>query len=97
MAFTRKEFIQKAGLGLLAGSTIPAFRPLPADTKLNAAERLKFGMASYTLRKFNLDEVIAITQRLGLKHLALKDMHLPMECTAVWRRCYLHENGRGSE
>jgi sugar phosphate isomerase/epimerase len=82
MTFTRKEFIQKAGLGLLASSTFSTISPLPADSKPNAAEQLKFGMASYTLHKFNLDEVIAITQRLGLKHLALKDMHLPIDCPA---------------
>lgn len=77
MAYTRKEFIQKAGLGLLAGSTLSVAGP-SAFTK--ATTDLKLGLASYTLRKFNLDEVIAITQKLGLKHLALKDMHLPMEC-----------------
>ncbi|QHT71241.1 sugar phosphate isomerase/epimerase [Rhodocytophaga rosea] len=81
MAYTRKAFIQKAGLGLLAGSTFSSINPLIAD-KPAASERLKFGMASYTLRKFTLDEVIAITQKLGLKHLALKDMHLPMDCPA---------------
>jgi inosose dehydratase len=82
MTFTRKEFIQKAGLGLVAGTTFSAFSPLPASSKPNTTDRLKFGLASYTLRKFNLDEVIAITQKLGLKHLALKDMHLPRECSA---------------
>jgi inosose dehydratase len=81
MTFTRKEFIQKAGLGLVAGTTFSAFSPLPASSKPNTTDRLKFGLASYTLRKFNLDEVIAITQKLGLKHLALKDMHLPRECS----------------
>lgn len=35
-------------------------------------------MASYTLRKFNLDDAIAMTKRVGLKNIALKSMHLPL-------------------
>jgi sugar phosphate isomerase/epimerase len=39
------------------------------------------GLASYTLRKFNLDQALAMTRRVGLKYIALKSVHLPLEST----------------
>lgn len=39
----------------------------------------QIGMASYTLREFGLDDALAMTRRLGLKKIALKSMHLPLE------------------
>jgi len=39
----------------------------------------QIGMASYTLRKFSLEDAVAMTRRLGLKRIALKSMHLPLE------------------
>ena len=44
--------------------------------------KFELGMASYTLRKIKLDEAIAMTRRVGLKNIALKDFHLPMNATA---------------
>lgn len=38
-------------------------------------------MASYTFRKFNLDDTIAMTKRLGLTRIAFKSFHLPLEST----------------
>jgi inosose dehydratase len=35
-------------------------------------------MASYTLRKFDVDQAIKMTTRLDLKYICLKDMHLPL-------------------
>jgi inosose dehydratase len=49
--------------------------PEPAT---RAAVPFDLGMASYTLRAFTLDRAIEMTQRLGLKKITLKDMHLPM-------------------
>lgn len=86
MTYTRKEFLQHAGSSLLASSafaTLSSFssgkeRQVPA-----VEERLRLGMASYTLRNFSLDQAIAMTQKLGLKHIALKDVHLPKDSTAA--------------
>ncbi len=39
------------------------------------------GLASYTLRKFNLDQTLAMARRVGLKYIALKSVHLPLEST----------------
>jgi sugar phosphate isomerase/epimerase len=43
--------------------------------------KFELGLASYTLRKFDLAKTIELTKRVGLKHIALKDMHLPMNST----------------
>lgn len=40
---------------------------------------LKLGMASYTLRKFDLDKTLAMTKRAGLQYICLKSFHLPLE------------------
>lgn len=41
----------------------------------------ELGMASYTLRKFDLDKTLAMTKRVGLKYICLKDVHLKMDST----------------
>jgi len=78
----RREFLQILGAGTAAsivaatggsaqnrGGGVPAAK----DT------RLKLGLASYTLRNFDLDKTLAMTRRLGLKYVALKSVHLPLE------------------
>jgi sugar phosphate isomerase/epimerase len=51
---------------------------------LRAAEEdypLRLGLASYTFRNFTLDETLAFTKRAGLKYIALKSFHLPLDAT----------------
>jgi len=43
--------------------------------------RMNLGMASYTFRKFNLEDTVAMTKRLGLERIAFKSFHLPPEST----------------
>ena len=78
MKLSRNQFFKIAGLamgGAVAPGTISA---LEHHGKAND-DSLKIGLASYTLRKLNLDETIKTTSRLGLKHIALKAMHLPLD------------------
>lgn len=56
----------------------PAAEPAGGD---ECKVKFKLGLASYTLRKFDLDQTLAMTARVGLTHLALKDFHLPMDST----------------
>lgn len=78
MKTTRREFLTAAGISAasLLG-TGSAFAQQTAGKK--ASDRLKLGMASYTFRNFSMDEAVAMTKRLGLKHIAFKNMHLPYE------------------
>ncbi len=41
----------------------------------------ELGLASYTLRKFKLDETLAMTNRVGLKYIAFKSFHLALDST----------------
>jgi len=66
-----------------AGSS-KAAAPSEAANPSKAADPykgLKVGVTSYTLRRFSLDETIRIVKELGLKYIALKDVHLKMTLT----------------
>lgn len=75
MGYTRNEFLRMAGLAG-AASLIPAI----GFSKNEIAKEFnpKMGLASYTLRKFKLDDVIKMTRAVGLNNIALKDMHMPL-------------------
>jgi sugar phosphate isomerase/epimerase len=85
MSITRNEFLKV--IGLSATATLTGISGVSAQTKrndhsINMDSSLKLGLASYTLRKFSLDDVIKISQRLGLASVALKSMHMPLESSA---------------
>jgi inosose dehydratase len=85
MSITRKEFLKVLGLSATASLTSISGFSTPGKTdekKLQKASNLKLGLASYTLRKFSLDEVIDISKRLQLNFIALKSMHMPLESSA---------------
>src|SRR5687768_12873661 len=85
MSFTRNKFLKVLGLSATATLTsISGFSSQPKKNKLplKTDQSLKLGLASYTLRKLSLDDVIKISQRLGLSSVALKSMHMPLESSA---------------
>ncbi len=80
---SRREFLKLAAAAAAAGSlplsTVVASEP--SETLPPRSIPFDFGMASYTFRKFTLDQALAMTGELGLKKITLKDMHLPMNIT----------------
>jgi inosose dehydratase len=76
----RREFLQVAAAGAAACCGL---RTVTASAQSTTAGKPKFelGLASYTLRKFDLAKTIEMTKRVGLKHIALKDFHLAMNST----------------
>jgi inosose dehydratase len=76
----RNNFIKTLSLSPLALSLSPAenknYSTLEADDF-----KLQIGLASYTLRKYSLDELIEIVLRLDIKNVCLKSFHLPYEAT----------------
>lgn len=78
-AFGRRRF----GQGLAAAALGIASTRGPRAEGKPAAPALKLGLASYSLRKLSIDELIAACQSLGLTHLTLKEMHLPREPEAL--------------
>src|ERR1051326_8418346 len=81
----RRRFLQT---GLL-GSTALATTSFPQDSLAAATKTardpfhgLKVGLTTYTLRKFSLDQAIAMTREAGVKYISLKDVHLPLKSTS---------------
>jgi sugar phosphate isomerase/epimerase len=80
-------------MGLAGSAALAAAAALPAalraETRPAAGDPfkgLKVGVASYSLRKFNLDQAIAMTKEAGVKYICLKDMHLPLKSTTAERK-----------
>lgn len=85
MSLTRHEFLKVLGISAAGTLTAAAVSPAIARTSNSrkpAATDLKLGLASYTLRKLDLEEVISVSKRLGLNNIALKSMHMPLESSA---------------
>ena len=77
---SRRKFLQLTGIGI-AGSMLPGKIASGQFSDWNRGNKLPFelGLASYSLREFSLDETIQMTTRLGLKYIALKSMHMPLD------------------
>ncbi len=75
----RRRFLQFAALGSAALITTNRSPRLFAEQPADPYRGLKMGVASYSLRKFTLDQALAMTRELGLKYICLKDMHLPLK------------------
>ena len=81
MKSSRRNFLKLTGIGLLASQApLSVYGKDIQSTKL-PVNHLPFqlGIASYSLRKFSLEETIDMTDRLGISKLALKSMHLPLD------------------
>ncbi|MGV3502656.1 MAG: sugar phosphate isomerase/epimerase family protein [Adhaeribacter sp.] len=78
MKFNRKDFLKAAGLGLAASlAPWPALQAIPLQAQ-PTGKKLQLGLASYTLHKLNLDQALAAVKKVGLTHVALKDVHMAM-------------------
>jgi sugar phosphate isomerase/epimerase len=88
-AVNRRRFLQAGLLGstALATATFPEMS-FGAVTKTagDPFRGLKMGITSYSLRKFTLDQAIAMTRQAGLKYISLKDVHLPLKSSPEERR-----------
>jgi len=83
---SRRRFFRSGLLGSTALAT--AGFPNPSLASVTKPERepcagLKLGLTSYTLRKFSLDQAIAMAKAAGVKYISLKEMHLPLKSTAA--------------
>lgn len=84
MKTSRRKFIKSAGIGIALGAysaTLESFGTEIPGTADEGTERLKLGLASFTFMKFSLDKAIEMTNKIGLKYIALKSFHLPMDST----------------
>jgi sugar phosphate isomerase/epimerase len=72
---TRRAFLGSAAAAL-AAPALAAHRSRPTAPPA-AARTLKIGIASYSMRKFTLDQALAMANTIGIKHMTFKDVHLP--------------------
>lgn len=91
LPISRRTVLQVGGLvavgvfsprGKNADAAETATLPSAAPVDANAPDRrpgLKLGIASYSFRKFDLDQTIAMTKRAALSHVCLKSFHLPLD------------------
>ncbi len=79
--FLKTALISSAGLALPSAASAAL-----AKHQQPAFGGLKMGITSYSLRKFNLDQAIAMTCEAGVKYISLKDMHLPLNSTPAQRQ-----------
>jgi len=82
---TRRDFLRIAGAGTAASLAClngEATTATAAEAVTPKRERpLTLALASYTLRKFDLDQTLEMTKRVGLDAICLKSFHLPMDAT----------------
>ena len=71
------DLSRRAFLGTAAAPLVVPRLAFGAPPPAGAPEPLKIGIASYSLRKFTLDQALAICQKLGVRYITLKDVHLP--------------------
>ncbi len=90
----RREFLQIAAAGaaaLVAGPALGAEGGKKGKARKKRAEAaapragrtlpFELALASYTCRKFDLIKTLEMAQRVGFKHIALKDVHLALKST----------------
>ena len=79
---SRRQFFGVAGATAAAMAISGHF---PAEARASEAAKakcsLKLGLASYSLRKFSLEDALKMTQQVGLKHICLKSYHLPLDAS----------------
>ena len=80
MEQSRRNFIQKAALGIAGTVSMPFLtKATQLNTISNKNENLfPVGIAGYTFAKFDLEKSIAMMKRIGVQHLSLKEFHLPI-------------------
>jgi inosose dehydratase len=79
---TRRRYLKMTGGALASLALVPRSHASQATgtdpTRAKSPIPFHLGMASYTLRNFNLDRAIAMTRRVGLERICLKSDHLPL-------------------
>ena len=82
---SRRGFFRTASAGAAVSLAYLGGRAASAPAAETQPDKPKapftLALASYTLRKFDLDETLKMTQRVGLEAICLKSFHLPLDAT----------------
>ncbi|MFY0255262.1 sugar phosphate isomerase/epimerase family protein [Chitinophaga sp. 30R24] len=78
---SRRNFLLHTAMGM-AATTISPFNLLARNSHYNdhtpTLPDEAIGIAGYTFAKFDLDQAIAIMNRVNIKNISVKDIHLPL-------------------
>jgi sugar phosphate isomerase/epimerase len=74
---SRRNFLLQTALGM-AATTMAPFTVAAAAAGPAKKALLPIGMAGYTFAKFDLDQAIAMMNRVNIKNISVKDIHLPL-------------------
>jgi inosose dehydratase len=80
---SRRRFLQVMGVGAisLAGAGRGHAQVGSAGKRQTSKTKFELGLASYTLREFNLEDTLAMTKKVGLRNICFKSMHLELDST----------------
>ena len=78
---TRRDFLKVSGLGIAGAATLKgqAYSELAKPPLSGHEVPFELGIASYTFRKFSLEETLKMTKRLNIKNIAFKSFHLELD------------------
>lgn len=80
MTYSRRNFLKAAGTGVITSGLSAGFTSRAAATVIaNNKDPFRLAMAGYTFAKFDLDDTLVMMQRAGVRYLAIKDFHLPLD------------------
>jgi sugar phosphate isomerase/epimerase len=86
---SRRQIIKTGFLAAIASSVSSrsqAFELFDDNKGDEEWKNFKVGIASYTFRKFSLDDTIKALQRLGLHYISIKDAHLALTSSTAERK-----------
>jgi len=96
--FSRRQIIKTGFLTAVASSVVSQSPAMDlfndASTLANDKDpwkNLKIGIASYTFRKFSVEETVKAIQRLSLHYVSIKDFHLALTSTAAERKAVIQK------
>ena len=72
---SRRTFLATA---VGAAAALPTLSFATPSGPRGKAHRLKVGLASYSVRKFTLDQVLEMCKEMDIAYINIKDFHLPM-------------------
>jgi len=80
---SRRHFLQVVSVGAacLTGADCCLAQVGSAGKQKKSKPKFELGLASYTLREFNLEDTLAMTKKVGLKNICFKSMHLELDST----------------
>jgi len=77
---SRRRFLKLAAVAA-AATAGPAAAGAPSAPERTGKAKFRLGLASYTLRKFSLEDTLAMAKRVALHHICLKSFHLPLDAS----------------